>query len=94
MRDPSYSGQFRRDVKRGEKRGEKRGKDMAKLRHVLQLLIDKVTLPARLRDHPLKSNWIGYRDLHIEPDWLLIYKADAMSVHFERPGTHSALFRE
>mgnify|MGYP003613897455 FL=1 len=90
MRDPSYSGQFRRDVKRAEKRG----KDMAKLRHVLQLLIEEAPLPARLRDHPLKSNWIGYRDLHIEPDWLLIYKVDATSVHFERTGTHSDLFRE
>ena len=90
MRAPSYSSQFRRDVKRAEKRG----KDMAKLRLVLQLLIEEAPLPARLRDHPLKSNWIGYRDLHIEPDWLLIYKADAANVHFERTGTHSDLFRE
>jgi mRNA interferase YafQ len=90
VREPSYSGQFRRDVRRAEKRG----KDMIKLRHVLQLLIDGAPLPARLRDHPLKSNWIGYRDLHIEPNWLLIYKADATSVHFERTGTHADLFRE
>lgn len=90
MLEPSYSGQFRRDVKQAEKRG----KDMAKLRHVLQLLIGEARLSARLRDHPLKSNWIDYRDLHIEPDWLLIYKVDATSVHFERTGTHSDLFRE
>jgi mRNA interferase YafQ len=90
MREASYSGQFRRDVRLMEKRG----KDMAKLRHVLQLLIEKTPLPARLRDHPLRSNWAGYRDLHIEPDWLLIYKADGTSVHFERTGTHSDLFRE
>jgi mRNA interferase YafQ len=89
VREPSYSGQFRRDVKLAEKRG----KDMAKLRRVLQLLIEGAPLPARLRDHCLKSDWIGYRDLHIEPDWLLIYKADAASVHFERTGTHSDLFR-
>lgn len=77
MREPSYSGQFRRDVKRAEKRG----KDMAKLRHVLHLLIEEAPLPARLRDHPLKHNWTGYRDLHIEPDWVLIYKVDSTSVH-------------
>ncbi|MEZ5805835.1 MAG: type II toxin-antitoxin system YafQ family toxin [Rhizobiaceae bacterium] len=89
MRDPSYSGQFRHAaMKRAGLAGPWR------LRHVLQLLIEDAPLPARLRDHPLKSNWIGYRDLHIEPDWLLIYKVDATSVHFERTGTHSDLFRE
>ncbi|WP_188826072.1 type II toxin-antitoxin system YafQ family toxin [Brucella endophytica] len=31
--------------------------------------------------------------MHIEPDWLLIYKLDGRSVHFERTGTHSNLFR-
>lgn len=90
MREPTYSGKFRRDVKRAEKRD----KDMAKLRQVLQLLIEEAPLPAQLHDHPLKHDWIGYRDLHIEPDWLLIYRADATSVHFERTGTHSDLFRE
>ena len=88
MRAPSYSGQFRRDVKRVERRG----KDMAKLRHILQLLIDNAPLPARLRDHPLRGNWNGWRDLHIEPDWLLIYQEDAATVRFERTGTHADLF--
>jgi mRNA interferase YafQ len=90
VRVPSYSGQFRRDVKLAEKRG----KDMAKLRHVLQLLIDNAPLPPRLRDHPLRGDWRGWRDLHIEPDWLLIYKADAEAVRFERTGTHADLFNE
>lgn len=90
MREPSYSTQFRRDVKRAEKRGY----DMAKLRAVLQLLIDAAPLPARLRDHPLKGNWKGWRDLHIAPDWLLIYWADATQVRFERCGTHADLFDE
>ncbi len=67
---------------------------MGWIRHVLTRLINDAPLPSRLRDHPLKSNWVGYRDLHIEPDWLLIYKLDAGSVHFERTGTHSDLFRQ
>ncbi|MPZ58919.1 MAG: YafQ family addiction module toxin [Rhizobiales bacterium] len=90
MRTPSYSGQFRRDVKRAEERA----KDMAKLRHVLQLLIDDKPLPIRLRDHPLRGDWKGWRDLHIESDWLLIYKADTSTVRFERTGTHADLFNE
>ena len=88
MRAPGYSGQFRRDVKRAGKRG----KDMGKLRHVLALLIDARPLPAALRDHPLKGEWQGWRDLHIEPDWLLIYKAEADAVRFERTGTHADVF--
>jgi len=67
---------------------------MAKLRHVLKLLIDAEPLPTRLRDHPLKGVWKNYRDLHIEPDWLLIYKADELTVLFERTGTHTDLFDE
>jgi mRNA interferase YafQ len=90
MRQPSYSGQFRRDVKLNEKRG----KDMAKLRHVLRLLIDGSPLPPRFRDHPLRGDWKGCRDLHIEPDWLLIYTVDDATVRFERTGTHADLFNE
>jgi mRNA interferase YafQ len=90
VRTPSYSGQFRRDVKLAKRRG----KDMAKLRHVLRLLVDGKALPVRLRDHPLRGEWRGWRDLHIEPDWLLIYKVDATTVRFERTGTHADLFDE
>lgn len=88
MRSPSYSGQFQRDVKRAAKRG----KDLSKLRTVINLLLDKRDLPLRLRDHPLKGEWKGWRDLHIEPDWILIYKAEGDLVRFERTGTHADLF--
>ena len=90
MRTPVFSGQFRKDVKRVEKRG----KDMGKLRLVLTLLIEDKPLPVRLRDHPLKGEWASWRDLHIEPDWLLIYKVDAETLLLGRTGTHSDLFDE
>lgn len=45
---------------------------MAKLRVVILLLLNDAPLPDRLKDHPLKGEWVGYRDLHIEPDWLLL----------------------
>ena len=88
MRLPSYTGQFKRDVKRVEKRG----KDMDKLRHVICLLLTGEPLPRELGDHPLKGEWKPSRDLHIEGDWVLIYTADENSVRFERTGTHSDLF--
>jgi len=66
---------------------------MAKLRLVVQMLIDGDHLPARLNDHPLRGTWKGWRDLHIEPDWLLLHKVTATDVRFERTGTHADLFR-
>lgn len=90
MRQPEYSGQFKRDVALAQKRG----KDMAKLKALLQLLMDGKSLPASYLDHPLKGNWRGFRDAHIEPDWLLIYKATPEFVRFERTGRHTDLFEE
>ena len=90
MLTPVRSGQFRRDVKRAEKRG----KDMVKLRQVLLLLLQGEPLPERLKDHPLRGNWNGYRDLHIEPDWLLIYRVAGEELHLARTGSHSDLFDE
>lgn len=59
---------------------------------VMQLLIEGNPLPANLQDHVLKGNWKPFRDLHIQPDWLLIYTAEDEHVHFDRTGTHSDLF--
>ncbi|MDR1243566.1 MAG: type II toxin-antitoxin system YafQ family toxin [Deltaproteobacteria bacterium] len=88
MRQPDYSGQFKRDVKQAQKRG----KDMAKLKILLSLLIDGKRLPALYLDHPLKGGWHGFREAHIDPDWLLIYKIIEDVVRFERTGRHSDLF--
>lgn len=90
MRQPEYSGQFKKDVKLAQKRG----KDMEKLKRLLSLLIDGQALPASYLDHPLKGNWQGYRDAHIEPDWLLIYKISGEGIRFERTGRHADLFAE
>lgn len=64
MRQPDYSGQFKRDVKLAQKRN----KDMDKLKTLLGLLINGNPLPTVYLDHPLKGVWHGYRDAHIEPD--------------------------
>ena len=88
MRWPSYTGQFKRDVKVAQKRG----KDMSKLRTVIELLLTGSSLPRELGDHPLKGEWKASRDLHIEPDWVLIYRVDGDAVRVERTGTHSDLF--
>lgn len=88
MRIVSYSGQFKRDVKLAEKRG----KDMGKLREVIRLLLVNKPLPRALNDHPLKGEWKSHRDLHIEPDWVLIYWATDTELRLERCGSHADLF--
>lgn len=90
MLTPVHSSKFRRDVKRVEKRG----KDLSKLRQILLLLIEEQPLPDAQRDHALRGDWDGYRDLHIEPDWLLLYRVRGDELHLARTGTHADLFRE
>ncbi len=90
MRSAIYTGQFKRDVKRVEKRG----KEMEKLRAVIRLLLADAPLPRELADHPLKGEWKPSRDLHVEPDWLLIYCIEGDAVCFERTGTHADIFRK
>jgi mRNA interferase YafQ len=77
---------------RCEAGAETRQGHMNKLKALLSLLIDGVPLPASCLDHPLKGGWIGFRDTHIEPDWLLIYKIAGDVVRFERIGRHADLF--
>ena len=67
---------------------------MGKLKVLLSLLIEGTPLPAGYLDHPLKGGWKGFRDVHIEPDWLLIYKIAGDVVRFERTGRHTDLFDE
>jgi len=88
MRKIIFTSQFKRDVRLAEKRH----KDTNKLLEVFRLLAADEILPERYKDHPLSDDWKHHRDLHIEPDWLLIYRADAEDVVMVRTGTHSDLF--
>jgi len=89
VRSFSRTTQFKKDVKRAEKRG----KDLTELKAVLDLLIEGKPLPPEYKDHPLRGNFAGSRDCHIQPDWILIYTIVETHVRFERTGTHSDLFR-
>jgi mRNA interferase YafQ len=70
----------------------RRRKDTTKLRAVITLLTSDQPLPGELKDHPLKGYWKSYRDIHIEPDWLLIYKRDEKNIWLVRTGAHADLF--
>lgn len=88
MLTPVWSGRFARDVKRAEKRR----KDLGKLKAAIGLLAAGAALPTSYNDHPLKGDWRGYRDLHIEPDWLLLYRIEGDTLELARTGTHADLF--
>jgi mRNA interferase YafQ len=85
------STRFRRDLRRMKKRS----KDLENLKVVVQLLAQEQILPERYRDHNLVGDWSGYRECHIEPDWLLLYKIEREeeSLTLVRTGTHSDLFK-
>lgn len=84
------TGQFRKDYKRLKKRGY----DLNLLENVIQTLLEEKLLPQKYRDHSLTGNYIGFRECHILPDWLLIYaiKRDKLVLTASRTGTHSDLF--
>ncbi|NLE41436.1 MAG: type II toxin-antitoxin system YafQ family toxin [Lentisphaerae bacterium] len=90
MYRPVYSTRFKKDVLLAMKRG----KDMGKLATVVELLCTGDPLPARYRDHPLSGRYAGFRDCHIEPDWVLLYRIEKnqLQLILVRMGTHSDLF--
>lgn len=80
-------------LKRDIKLMQKRNADMRAFKLVVESLMSEIPLPEKFRDHALSGNWQGFRECHITPDWLLIYKIDAKVLILHRTGTHSDLFR-
>ncbi len=83
------TAQFKKDVRRIEKQN----KNMVKLGKMIDQLSQESELPQKNRDHALHGIYIGNRECHIEPNWLLIYKAGAGLLILVRTGSHSDLFR-
>ncbi|MCB1118490.1 MAG: type II toxin-antitoxin system YafQ family toxin [Chlamydiia bacterium] len=88
MLTTSYSTRFKKDLIKGKKQQ----RNLKILTLVMENLIHRKPLPKELNDHPLRGKWKGYRDCHIEPDWVLIYRLSDQNVHFERVGSHADLF--
>ena len=88
MLNVRYSTKFKKDFKTCVKRGYK----MALLQQAIDTLRIPASLPAKNRDHNLSGNHSGYRECHIEPDWLLIYKQTDDELRLDRTGTHADLF--
>lgn len=84
------SNQFKKDLKLAQKRGY----NIKKIKQVIASLANGEVLDAKYRDHLLTGEYGGFRECHIQPDWLLIYQIDGnqLVLFLARTGTHSDLF--
>ncbi len=80
---------FRKDLKRAKKRGL----DLALLDNIVTTIQYGEKLPEKNKDHALTGNWVGHRECHIQPDWLLVYRIieDTLILSLVRMGSHSDL---
>ena len=90
-----YSIEVTSRFKRSYKKAQKRGCDMELLKNIVITLANGEKLPSENRDHELKGDHRGYRECHIQPDWLLVYKIeeDILILTLSETGTHSDLFK-
>ena len=90
MLTPIYKSSFKKDFKRVLKQG----KDPVKIQNVVKLLCSQEPLPPALRDHPLSGKYAGYRDCHVEPALVLIYRIvrNQLQLVCVRLGSYSDLF--
>lgn len=86
------TSQFKKDYKLAMKRGLK----ISLLKEIIADLANGNPLPDKNRDHPLTGNWVGHRECHILPDWLLIYRIEdeVLVLTLVRTGSHSDLFEK
>jgi len=93
MLELELATQFKRDLKKVVKQGKKR----QLLTAIIEQLQKQQPLDPKHKDHSLSGNWHGYRECHITPDWLLIYKIVndecVQLLRLSRTGSHSELFR-
>ena len=79
-----YTTQFQKDLHKVQKQGKK----LEKLHTAINTLAAQKKLEHKHYDHPLKGKYVGYRECHVEPDWLLIYKViEAQSLRLARRGS-------
>ena len=96
MRASKYTVKPTSQFKKDYKLAMKRGLDISLLEGIIAKLALGESLPEKNRDHALSGNWNGYRECHILPDWLLIYKLEdnILILTLARTGTHSNLFNK
>ncbi len=83
-----YSAKFKKDSKNCIKRNY----NMELFQEVIAILLIPSPLPPKYKAHRLTGEYSGYRECHIQPDWLLIYRVVGNVLQVFRMGTHADLF--
>ena len=85
-----WTKQFKKDYKLAIKRNQ----NIELLDDIIRKIAQNIPLPQSNKDHALNGNWKGFRECHIQPDWLLIYQIsdDLLVLSLTRTDTHSDLF--
>ncbi len=89
MIEITYSSQFKKDFKKLRKLPLP---DLKIIFEVISTLEQEATLDAKYKDHELIGNWSNFRECHIKPDLLIIYKKNVSELQLARIGSHSDLF--
>ena len=84
-----YSSQFKKDFKKITKLSIP---DIIEVGNVISTLQKGIALEAKYVDHALVGNWNGFRDCHIKPDLVLIYRTDKDYLQLARIGSHNDVF--
>lgn len=94
MRETKYTVKPTAQFKKDYKLAIKRNLEIELLEEVVYKLAMNNPLPEKNNDHALKGKWVGHRECHILPDWLLIYRIDddVLVLTLTRNGTHGDLF--
>jgi mRNA interferase YafQ len=96
MRSIEYTHSYLKDLKKAVKRGLL----VEEINVIIEKLAKDEPLDEKHQDHALKGKYLGYRECHIRPDWLLVYKKSNLKennkllhiLYLMRTGTHSDLF--
>ena len=88
MLDLEFTTQFKKDLKLAKRRG----KNTSNLDKIVEKLLNKKSLEAKHRNHPLSGEYKDHQECHIEPDRLLVYLKSETKIILVRTGTHSDLF--
>ena len=95
-KEPIYQIRWTNQYKKDVKLAKKRNYNISELLEVVKKLSFGLPLEEKYKDHALEGNWKNHRELHIRPDWLLIYqiKDGILILELSRTGTHSDLFKK
>jgi mRNA interferase YafQ len=91
---PIYAKVSKKDIKCDKNFGKLNDNDFNELKLVMKNLIVDVVLGKKYLAYKLMSDWLGYQECHLKPNWLLIHKTSKNQINFARLGTHQQLFKK